>query len=262
MSVIVSFVLLSKPAKLLAGDIGRFLSANWQDLPAVSGVEEGESTLLFDIGSTKIALMFMDQPFPWSDLEGPCATSVLWKDAQASLQDHRAHIIISALGELTAIGQATLLTQVTAAVLGACDSALGVYWGNAALIVPKPIFIDFAVEVLPSGPPLHIWVDFRVGTGENGGSVGFTTGMSGLGHREIEAIDAPEAPGALRDRLTALCGYLLENGPVIHDGNTVGADADEKIRVVFAESRFGAQSEVMLLEYEGRTSKKPKWKFW
>lgn len=262
MSVIVSFVLLSKPIRPLAGDISSFLTANWRDLPPVSDVEEAGSTLLFDIGGAKIAMMFMDQPFPWSDLEGPCATSVLWKDARASLQDHQAHIIVSVLGELTAIEQATLLTQVMAAVMSACDSALGVYWGNATLIVPKPIFIDFAVEVLPSAPPLHIWIDFRVGKGENGGSSGFTTGMAGLGHMEIEVLDAPETPGALRERLTALCGYLLENGPVIHDGNTIGADADEKVRVVVTESRFGAQGQVMVLEYERDTPKKPKWKFW
>jgi hypothetical protein len=146
--------------------------------------------------------------------------------------------------------------------MAVCDPALGIYWGNATLIVPKPVFIDFAVEVLPSGPPLHIWIDFLVGPGENGGSSGFTTGMAGLGHMEIEVLDAPETPGALRERLTALCGYLLENGPVIQDGNTIGADADEKIRVVVTESWFGAQGQVMALEYEGHTPTKPKWKFW
>ena len=147
---------------------------------------------------------------------------------------------LTIIGESTPIEQATLLTQVTAAVMAACDPALGIYWGNATLIVPKPVFIDFAVEVLPSGPPLHIWIDFLVGPGEN----------------------APETPGALRERLTALCGYLLENGPVIQDGNTIGADADEKIRVVVTESRFGAQGQVMALDYEGHTPTKPKWKFW
>ena len=262
MSVIVSFVLLSQPAKPRAGDISSFLCANWQDLPPATDFNEGDSTLLFNIGSSQIAIMFMDQPFPWSDLEGPCATSVLWKDAAATLKNHQAHIIVSALGELTPIEQATLLTQVSAAVMHACDSALGVYWGNATLIVPKPMFIDFAVQVLPSGPPLYIWVDFRIGAGENGGSSGFTTGMAGLGHMELEALDAPEAPGALRERFTNLCGYLLENGPVIDDGNTVGADADEKIRVVYSDSRFGAEGQVMLLEYEEASPRKPKWKFW
>ncbi len=262
MSVIVSFILLSHPATPRAGDISSFLSAHWKNLPPATGFEGGDMPLLFDIGSNQIAVMLVDAPFPWSDLEGPCATSILWKDAEESLKNHQAHVIVSVLGELPPLEQATLLTQATAAVMSACDTALGVYWGNATLLVPKPMFTDFAIEVLPSGPPIHIWVDFRVGAGDKGGSSGFTTGMAGLGHMEIEALDVPETPGALRERFTALCGYLLENGPVIHDGNTVGGDADEKIRVVYADSHFGAEGQVMRLEYEGCKPKQPKWKFW
>ncbi len=155
-----------------------------------------------------------------------------------------------------------MLTQVSAAVMHACPAALGVYWGSATLIIPKPLFTDFALEVMPHELPLHMWVDFRVGSDDKGGSSGFTTGMASLGHMEIEALNTPETPAALRDRLTTLCTYLLQNGPVILDGNTIGANADEKIRVVYADSQFGFDSKVMLLEYGTPAPKKSKWKLW
>ncbi len=66
----------------------------------------------------------------------------------------------------------------------------------------------------------------------------------------------------MKERLVDLAGYLVENGPVIGDGDTVGRDEDEKIRVVYAESAFGKEGEVMRLEYGDGEEKKAWWKFW
>ncbi len=52
--------------------------------------------------------------------------------------------------------------------------------------------------------------------------------MKALGLMEIEAQDSPEPPSELRDRLFGLAEYLIDNGLVIRDGDTVGADAKEK----------------------------------
>ena len=262
MSVIVSFALLSEFAIPQNNDIRDFLAAQYKELPPASDFTGEQSTVLFDIGPSKIALIFMDAAFPWSDLEGPCATSVMWHDAATALQPHRAHVIISVLGELAPLEQATLLTQVTAAVLHASSAALGIYWGAATLVIPKQLFIEFAIEVLPHDLPIHMWVDFRVGRDEKGGSSGFTCGMAALGHMEIEALNTPEAPDKLKDRLSMLCLYLLQNWPVIEDGNTIGASDDEKIRVVYTDSQYGHEGDVMLLEYGTPAPKKSKWKLW
>ena len=66
---------------------------------------------------------------------------------------------------------------------------------------------------------------------------------------EFETENSPEQPGDLRERLYGLCNYVLENGPVINDGDTIGQDANERIRVVYAESAFGRDGKVMRLEY-------------
>ena len=165
-------------------------------------------------------------------------------------------------GELAPIELSTRLTQATAAFMAACPSAIGVYWGNATLVVPKALFIDFAQEVMPSGPPLHIWVDLRIGRDSEESSSGFTSGMAALGHMELETQKCPEPPGELRKRFEALIGYLLEKGPVINDGDTIGEDANERIRVVYSTSAFGHEGQVMRLHYEAASPKKPWWKLW
>ena len=156
------------------------------------------------------------------------------------------------------------MIEVVAAVIGTCPQTIGVYWGNATLVVSPPVFRSFAKEMLPDGLPLPIWIDFRVGPGENGKLVGFTHGMQSLGHKELETLNSPESPGGLRERLMDLCGYLLQNGPVIEDGHTVGHDANEKIRVTFTSSSFGHEGQVMRLDYSAADGggKKPWWKIW
>jgi hypothetical protein len=49
---------------------------------------------------------------------------------------------------------------------------------------------------------------------------------------------------------------------VIRDGDTIGEDADERIRVVYSKSKFGHNDRVMRLDYEKASRKKPWWKLW
>lgn len=260
MSVMISMILLRQKIDLSISEIERELRSGYPELEASATTGEGV-TASFKLKNAELVLGNMPAPIPWPDLEGPCSTSVLWKDAAEQVGAHETHIIVTILSELNRIEQAILLTKATAAVLASSDAAIGVYWGNATLVVPKKIFVEFAGEVLPHGPPLDIWVDFRVGWQTSTTSSGFTQGMEALGHMEMEAQDSPEKPSDLRQRLHGLARYLVQNGPVIRDGDTVGEDARERIRVVYSDSGFAPDKRVMRLQYE-ETQTKPWWKVW
>ena len=262
MAIGISIIMLNTDVPVRGIDVQRHLAENWPDLSAASEIEETDDTLSFQIGESGVVMAKMPVPIPWSELEGPCETSILWHNATEEVKKHAIHWIVTVSGELEPLGLSTLLTQVTAATLASCRSAIGVYWGNATLIVPKGIFIDFAKDVLPHGPPLYIWVDVRIRKDSEKSSAGFTTGMKALGHMEFETLTAPESPGKLRERFLALAGYVIENGPVIGDGNTVGDDAEERIRVKYANSSYGQKDKVMRLVYENASAKKPWWKLW
>jgi hypothetical protein len=252
----ISMLTFSDDPQLSFTNIQRYLATKWFDLPSATDADERDNTLSFSIGASNVILGKMPAPIPWSDLEGPCATSILWPNALDALKEHKTHVIVVVRGELDPIALSTRLTQATASLLATSPTALGVYWSNATLVIPKDMFIKFAVDVLPHGPPLYIWVDFRVGKDENksSSSSGFTTGMVALGHKEFEAQNAAESPNELRDRFLALAGYVVENGPVINDGDTVGEDASERIGVVYSDSAFGHDGKVMRLVYEDQYS--------
>jgi hypothetical protein len=259
MPLAISMLLLDGNAPFSAEGIAGDLAANWKDLPPVTEIEAADGSLSFRLGDFDVALGQMPAPFPWSDLEGPCSTSTLWPNAALDLQRHNVHWIVTVRGDGTPVQRATALTQVTSAALSSCPPALGVYWPDATLLVPRTMFIEFAQEFLPYGPPLPIWVDIRVGWDSDKTSSGFTTGLASLGHMEFEAMHTPEKPSGLHDRFSTFASYVLENGPVIQDGDTVGADAKERIRVVYADSAFGHEGQVMRLEY-GEAIKKGWWK--
>lgn len=75
---------------------------------------------------------------------------------------------------------------------------------------------------------------------------------------DFETQNAPESPAHLAERLVALAGYVVTGKGVIRDGDTVGKDAREKIRVSYAKSAFGNEHEVMRLSFEPA----PRWKLW
>jgi uncharacterized protein DUF4261 len=236
------------------------LALKWPALPKIEAGETTEEMFAFRVGNQEVIIATMPAPIPWADLEGPCATSWLWPDAAKILEQHQQHLVVTALSDQGPIERATLLTQVLASVLATCPEAVGLYWGAATLVVPSALFQEFTTKVLPIGLPVHLWVDVRVGQSPGGPSTGFTVGLSALGHMEFETLDSPVSPGELRERLFHLADYVLTNGPVIRDGNTVGKDAHQRIRVVYSASAFGHPGQVMRLEHQNAAAKKPWWK--
>jgi len=254
--VSIAFIPLAPKAKLSSAAIRANLAENWPDLPAAEPVKAEKDQMAFRVGDNDVIIAFMRAPIPWSDLEGPCQTSWLWKDAASVLRGHAGHLIVTVLSQDGPVEQSRLLTQVCASVLATCEQAPGVFWSNATLLVPSKVFQEFARDILPQGSPLYIWVDFRVGPAAKGKTGGFTTGMVALGHMEFETESSSEPPGELRERFFGLANYVLENGPVIKDGDTIGEDANERIRVVYAKSTFGHGGKVMRLEYSSTGSRK------
>ncbi|WP_417761662.1 DUF4261 domain-containing protein [Shewanella sp.] len=244
-----SMPLFTDRPTLNPNELTAYLREQWVDVPEITAVEADDRAVSFHCGTTLVVIAVMSAELPWSELEGPCHTSWLWPEALTEVKQHRHHMIVTVSDDaLNPVQLSVLLTQITAAVLATTDKALGVYWCNAALLVPRQLFIDFAVEVLPNEVPIYLWVDVRAGQDE-GGSSGFTTGLEALGLMEIEALQTPEPVAELRERLTSLAVYTIQNGPVINDGDTIGESDQERIGVVYSASQFGHEQQVMLLQY-------------
>jgi hypothetical protein len=100
----------------------------------------------------------------------------------------------------------------------------------------------------PDAPPLYLWVDLRAVRNDDGTTGLFTTGLTPLGHVEIEIPRIKMQPGELREWLLNIMYYLLEKGPVLKHGETIGMTAEQKIRIRHAPSSFGHEGKVIRLE--------------
>jgi hypothetical protein len=255
-SVQICMILTSGSPSLSVSKLAEDLAARFGKDKSLAGLETQENVIAFQSGGVQAYLTPVDSPFPWSDLSGPCLSSVLWKNAKESLETHQGHIIVAVSGAASEIELSKALSRISVSTMNASDGSLGVYWANATLIVPKDIFAEFVERLMPAGAPLPIWVDFRVGRRDDSSSFGFTTGLNALGHKEFEVSSCPDSPGELRERLELLAHYVLENGAVFNNGDTVGADEKERIFITHRSSEFGQSGEVIHLSFRQPAKKR------
>lgn len=217
---------------------------------AVTGINRGDGGVFsFDVGDEFLALALMPAPYP--DLEGPIATSWMWprQPPIETVKRHRSHLLITATGGAAdPVRRRLVLTAVTA-LAAKQPGVMAVYWPEATLVHFPPVFVNMAEKInSPEAPPLYLWVDLRAYRNEDGTTGLFTTGLSALGHMEIEIPRIDMEPGELREWLLNIMYYLLENGPVLKHGQTIGMTAEQQIRIRHCPSSFGHPGTVIRLE--------------
>lgn len=215
-------------------------------------IERGDGQVFsFQLGDELVVLGLMPAPYPAKDLEGPLATSWMWPKQPPiqSVKRHRSHLLVTMTGgAANAVQRRLVLTAVTA-LAARQPGVVAVYWPEATLVHFPKVFVEMANGMnSPESPPLYLWVDLRAIRNPDGTIGLFTTGLAPLGHMEIEIprIDMPA--GELREWLLNIMYYLLENGPVLKHGQTIGMSAEQKIRISHSPSRFGHAGKVIRLE--------------
>jgi uncharacterized protein DUF4261 len=219
---------------------------------SASGIVRGNGGVFsFSVGDELLALAVMPAPYPASDLEGPMATSWMWPPEPPieNLKRHRSHLLVTMTGgNADPVRRRLILTAVTA-LAAKQPGVMAVYWGDATLVIYPPVFVAMAEKIdSPEAPPLYLWVDQRVFRNEDGTIGLFTTGLAPLGHMEIEIPRIDMEPGELREWLLNIMYYLIENGPVLKDGETIGMSAEHHIRIRHCPSSFGHAGKVIRLE--------------
>ena len=249
MSSPTAIIPLAKGATLSLSAIQQSFVSAWPRLPRPMQAKRNEHTLSFCVGGSTVTFELKAGPVRSSEFETICRDSWLWPEASRILADHRGHVVVSVDSKETSLNQVKFLSLAITALLMTCPSALGVYWCAGSLVVSAEMFREFCVRMLPDSLPLYIWIDFRVSRQESGRSGGHTRGLFQFGLMDIETLNAREAPDPLRERLFGLAVYLIENGLIIKNGDTIDEDERETIKVVYGDSAFGNPRRIMRLDY-------------
>jgi hypothetical protein len=243
----VALVALRKAVFPSETEVFRRLCADRPDLPPIGEVDRQEDVCTFAVGEDTAAISLMDAPIPWDDLEQACAHAWYWPEAAKLMQEHRAHVLVVVLSNSEdRVGVAMLLTNLVAAVASSSD-ATGICWVPAALVHPADAFLSASRERDREYLPLYLWVDFVIQERQDGSYALFTRGLSEFNLMEIEVHGSRKAPEFLLDRVFNVAHYLLENGPVLEHGETIGLSEDEEIPILHGPSMWDETTTVIQL---------------
>ncbi|QBJ95442.1 DUF4261 domain-containing protein [Rhodococcus sp. ABRD24] len=221
-----------------------------------------DGPVCLDLDGRMIALLTVPSPVG-DDVADIAEHSRLWPKHVPAPTDYAAHTIVTVLrpgsAEDEAIADAVLLSRVIASLVALSGTIRAVYFGSANHIILPELFRDLVKDVLPE-PPLLAWVAINVGQRPDGGMTGHTRGLQMLDLPDIEIPATPESAGDTFDRLTGIASYLLEQGPVIADGDTIGSTEAAEIVVDHAPSDVDPERTVLRLRFDaGQRTRKRGW---
>lgn len=177
-------------------------------------------------------LAHMPVPIPNDEAAENAAGNFLWRDGKEEAARHQSHVIVanSGVGEPAAIESALIVSRLALVALQIFDG-LGVYWGNASVSNSREVFEDFCSDMSEEHLPLPVWLRFQLVQAENDELGLYTLGMSQFDLMEIEVDRCELDVEGLFEFVCNIAHYLIQSGPVIEDGNTVGGTPEERILV-------------------------------
>lgn len=181
------------------------------------------------------AAAYIPAPIPDGEAEKNAETNYLWPEAVTVTRGQKAHVIITVMpGEgNSAIDAGKMLVKMCAASLQA-DNAIGVYTSGTVF---EPGFYSQAANVMKDGElPYLNWLYFGIRQSrETGLYSGYTYGLASFGRLELEVLNTDKDPNELRGFLFNIAAYIISSDVVLHDGETLGFSADEKLTITKSE---------------------------
>lgn len=186
---------------------------------------------IYDVGSMRLVLGYMGFPIPGGEAEANAQFNYMWKEAVFVTGTHKAHMIVTVMGEGSLEEKGKLYTK---AVTTLCrqENTLGVY-ANGVVYEPK-MFVAMS-EIMKDGTlPIFNLVWFGLGRSEKGVSA-YTCGLKSFGKDEMEILDSDRQPSELRDMLINIADYVISEDVILHDGETIGLTADQRLKITQSE---------------------------
>lgn len=261
----IAMLALERPAAAGADQLAAQIKRQFPNaVPAGKSVEVRSSQaapdgpIIMDLGGTLITVLFIDKPIPEEALSNAIRVDRMWPEAAQRLATHRAHAIVATLSEAEGFEQARTGAQtvtLAAAALCALMPTIGVYWDAGDTVVEASRFRESAQAMTQGRIPADMWIQFlwldgpKTPAGERTLAV-VTTGLAPFVGREIEFQPAPLPPAVIAERVLGTIVYLLMNGPVLNDGDTLGVSESERIRTRHRPSGQRPNLPIMALSVE------------
>ena len=228
------------------GPAGLLVVAAWARLfpeqpPLV--VERAGGTDTYRIGERSVNVGRLPLPVPTAEVVNAADISGMWEGSTDAVRDHASHAIVASVDE-DRVRAAWDVSRVSAAMLEA-GAGVALYWGASRQAHPPDVVLDLACVDAPA--PVPLWVGVTVSREQPGRHSMATHGLEAFGHLEFEVLDSTMDLGELRTTMLNLALYVLENGPVLRDGDTFGPTADERWAIRHRKSKLVPKRRAIVL---------------
>lgn len=233
---------LEKASEVVADVFGAGYSAEY-DQRSIVTVSRGDETVGF--------LAHMPAAIPGGEAELNADGNFLWPKGREEVATHRAHVIVTNMGagDRTPIESAIAVSRLALVALRLFDG-IGVYWGNASVCNSRAVFEDFCQGMCNEHVPVPLWLRFQLVRAPGDGIGMYTLGMSQFNLMDIEVDRSGMDVGDLFEFVSNIAHYLIQSGPVISDGNTVGGSAEERILVHHRPSMIDKKKKVYKIVFD------------
>lgn len=214
-------------------ELCRAFQQEWPDeaQPSLGQAASDGAVVALELANTSLSATLVDAPVPWPELEPMCRAALHWPEAEASLKEHVAHLLVSASsGEQDPIGLMLSLTRMVAACALTTQPA-GIYWGGGSVVNSVDSFLDDVREMSREYLPLHQWLRFGLKRDRGNSVTLWTLGMDQLGFMEVEFPRSRLDVETLVERAFDVAHHLLDNGPVLQDHDTIGLTPHDRFLV-------------------------------
>lgn len=218
----VGFVLLTD-AKWDKYQFIRDLKSEW-GLEAATEEDTDDEVLVFPVGDMTAAVSLMPAPVPDGEAELNAQNNYMWPEAVETAKAHKAHLLVAVLGDAPLLEKGKLFAK----LLATCckqNNATGVY--TSGTVFEPRFYEEFAGMMKEGELPVFNWIWFGLYRRE-GGVCCYTYGMRTFGKDEMEVLDANAQPSDVREFLSNLVTYVLENDVTLKDGETIGFSPKDK----------------------------------
>ncbi|MCV6577010.1 MAG: DUF4261 domain-containing protein [Cohaesibacter sp.] len=212
--------------------------------------------VILEVGGVKISLIQNASAVPAGTFDTALKFSLAWSEAGVAVAAHKAHIVVGCLELPSNHEQAlhfAIMNSLATAAVSEVVSGLGVYWSSAQLLISPDGFGEAARGILNKQLPVEDWINLFWIRGEQEGSLAVgcvTSGAFAFLGMEIEFLPTRLQPADLAQKIFGVFQYLLMNGAVLNDGDTLGQSEGETMRVHFKDHGLQFDGRVLQLTYE------------
>ena len=224
------FVLLNE-AKFDRDKFLKDLKDDWKITLDLGKEDESKDKdmLVGDIDGIMVAVALMPAPIPNNEAVDNAKTNYRWKDAVKIAEEHKAHILVSLLGEPDLVEGAKLYTKIISA-LTKQENCTGI---NVLGTVLNPdMYRDFTKYYEENNMfPVENMIFIGLYSSEDEKINAYTYGMEGFGKKEMEIIGSSQNPEDIYYFLQGVADYVITSDVILQDGETIGFSAEQKILI-------------------------------